>query len=696
MAGTVATSLNCGPLGEVPYLSWDEHAKLRDGLSPETFADKFPHKEPVAFYDRNCLAETCDRQVLIVRGQTVVYIFDANGEPIDEPDDGVARGVQNIHGDDNSFVSDWKETYYSLPTVAQKAATATGFASVKSSLVAGKRVAVAFGDAATQQVSWYGGQIFQHCSATDTYMVGFDDGDYRAIPEASMSSFYDASCLRFPSDDEGGIVENVTGAPMVARIAHAKEGRAAQPSVVGVLVGSTKYKLAQETIYQSFCVHKEAKPAIEETAQGKTRSGGVSQKHMAKGLNSYWRGNVVERNVLEVEGETLSGCKAYVFGVTFREQDDGGPGAKYLVLMEPESNVFFVGMWTQWSRVHSGERSSWQADDDETAVKLTAEETATMLQKWEDSDKLVHLHNRTKVQLHARHISSKGPPHYEQQQLARTKAEKLQQGQEKKAARKARLTAFKKALQSRGRGRGRNGRGNARNGQKLADAPASTQPPNQAANEQTQDKAKSPRAPRDDLEVDVGGGLDQIDAVSLVDALTTDLGDRPDAAGVGGVCRLLPQRRKRIDEPEDSSPPLKPPRRSPRLSPPWLPPGWKTATSDAGQLYYYNKQLQVSQFHYPGTTAPRGEFERSPPMDAPKKLHFAHSSPWPAPAASSASTSASTSMTFFARQRRNQMARLQAMIFEAKAQQDSARAIALAGDLAMLESQAFDAGEASF
>ena len=56
-------------------------------------------------------------------------------------------------------------------------------------------------------------------------------------------------------------------------------------------------------------------------------------------------------------------------------------------------------------------------------------------------------------------------------------------------------------------------------------------------------------------------------------------------------------------------------------------------------------------------------------------------------------SSAPGSMTFFARQRRDQIARLRAMIAEAKAVQDATRAIALAGDLAILESQAFDAGE---
>ena len=189
--------LDCGPLGAVPSLGWDAHNKPRPGLSPDTFHDRFPHKEPLAFFDRNCITEDCNRKVLLVRGKDEMFIFTASGDAIDEPSDGVTKGQQTILGQEGSFIHDWKHEYYRLPPHAQTDASA----SLVESLKPGCRVAIAFRNTDAGEVSWFGGLIFEYRSAVDQFVIGFDDGDLRSITTASLTEFFEQKCLRFPDAD---------------------------------------------------------------------------------------------------------------------------------------------------------------------------------------------------------------------------------------------------------------------------------------------------------------------------------------------------------------------------------------------------------------------------------------------------------------------------------------------------------------
>ena len=57
---------------------------------------------------------------------------------------------------------------------------------------------------------------------------------------------------------------------------------------------------------------------------------------------------------------------------------------------------------------------------------------------------------------------------------------------------------------------------------------------------------------------------------------------------------------------ELGSPPLPPPQR-----PSQLPPGWKQAKDEQGQVYYYNKSLNITQYDQPSIVD-------SPPMRPPQ------------------------------------------------------------------------------
>ena len=684
--------LDCGPLGSVPSLGWDAHNKPRPGLSPDTFHDRFPHKEPLAFFDRNCITEDCNRKVLLVRGKDEMFIFTASGDAIDEPSDGVTKGQQTILGQEGSFIHDWKHEYYRLPPHAQTDASA----SLVESLKPGCRVAIAFRNTDAGEVSWYGGLIFEYRSAVDQFVIGFDDGDLRSITTASLTGFFEQKCLRFPDADEGGIVANATGQPMVACATRNKEGRAPESSLVGFLVGETTHAVGGDTIYQTFYQHGEAG---EPEAMHRTRGGGGDDeaKEFGRGLHTFRRGDIVEHLSLDVP-DTEQRCTAHVFGVTYREREKGVPGAKYLILQEPQSAVFFLGMWTQWCRVHEGDRASWQCENDDTARVMGSDAVATMVQQWSESEKLAHLSSRWKVQNHARHISQHGPPHYEQQQKASQQQQKLETLNSKKAAAKAALAATKAAKAAAAAAAAAKAAENKPNAQEQREGRRGR---NRGRNHGG-DKSRKPASKTPSVNLrfsSVDGAASESDArsdaFSLLDSAWNDVMQGDGAQDL--LCAAAPAP---ADVYEASrSPPLGPPqkrqRQSARLSPS-LPEGWKQAVSGEGVLYFYNKALGISQFHYPGTATPPNSTSTSPVLPPPRaRLPTFHSlAAGEPPAMQPAARPPSDSNGFFARQRRAQIARLRAMVSEARSGHGSHDdLLKLRGDLAALEMEAYEAGD---
>ena len=611
--------LDCGELGRVPFSSWDGLVRAHPGLTHGTFGFLFPRKEPVAFFDRNCLTEDCNRKVIVVRGGDYMYIFDEHGTCIDEPEHGVAKGQQAIQGETCAFIGDWQEEYYMLPTIGdvQKDSEDSGFAAVKSSLVEGKRIAVAFGDPDTGPVSWYGGQVLEHCAQTDKYKLGFDDGDLHTVSAAELESFVKTQCIRFPGEEEGGIIENVTGCPMVACAARTKEGRAHEYSIVGLLIGATGYKLVEDTIYMSFCSHA-AEGAVAEdgnAANVKTRrtAASTNAKEPAKGLHTFRRGDIVQRNHVARKAQRVEmrDCRAHVFGVTWRERaTDGTPGAKYLVLQEPKSEAFFIGSWTQWDRVHNTPNA--ELDDDSTTLVLSTEAISNMVKAFEASNKFEHLHNKTKVGNHVRHITECGPPLFEEEvkaavkeqtdhdrdtRIAATKA-KVKAARQQAAADKRRLVAEAKKESKRGKKRGKD---------KEPPTGKDKEPPTGKGEELLTD---------DVLELfhDFQGDKTPKRVTLRSDSYNNDE-PKDNAIAIGDIAQQPPI--AVLGVAPAASPPLQPPpRRSPRLSPTPLPPGWKSAVTTEGETYYYNKSLQLSQFQHPSATTTSTTVP-SPPLAPP-------------------------------------------------------------------------------
>ena len=496
--------------------------------------------------------------------------------------------------------------------------SSSGFAAVKSSLVEGKRIAVAFGDADTGPVSWYGGQVLEHCAQTDEYKLGFDDGDLHTVSAAQLESFVKTQCIRFPGEEEGGIIENVTGCPMVACAARTKEGRAHEYSIVGLLIGTTGYKLVEDTIYMSFYLHA-AEDAVAEdgnAANVKTRrtAASTNAKEPAKGLHTFRRGDIVQRNDVARKAQRVKmrDCRAHIFGVTWRERaTDGTPGAKYLVLQEPESETFFIGSWTQWDRVHNTPNA--ELDGDSTALVLSTEAISNMVKAFEASNKFEHLHNKTKVVNHVRHITECGPPLFEEEVKAAVKKQTELERDTRIAATKAKVTAARQQAAAEKRRLVEAAKRESKRGKKTGKG---KEPPTGKGKEPPTGKGEE-LLTDDVLELFTDEFQDAKTPKRVTLRSNSYSNDEPNVDAIAiGDARQQPPIAVLGVAPAPSRPLQPPPRRSPRLSPPPLPPGWKSAVTTEGETYYYNKSLQLSQFQHPSATTTSTTVP-SPPLAPP-------------------------------------------------------------------------------
>ena len=171
--------LNCGAAGVVETPGWDALANgpmqtLGGRLSYDTFETLVPDKTVVPLLDRNAFTEPW-RRVLVVRVGDNAYVFNKAGEAINEPKDGVAGGIQPLHGDEGTFLDDMKHQYYASHDTAEfpsldeaeleerreeSAEEAEGeqlpTTHLKDTLCAGRRIALSFG---TEPIMWFGGLI---------------------------------------------------------------------------------------------------------------------------------------------------------------------------------------------------------------------------------------------------------------------------------------------------------------------------------------------------------------------------------------------------------------------------------------------------------------------------------------------------------------------------------------------------------
>ena len=72
--------------------------------------------DTLALYDRNVLTEDFNRKVFVLVFDDYSYIFDEHGAPIDDASNFTPGGRMptNDTATDGSFVTEWREGYYTL------------------------------------------------------------------------------------------------------------------------------------------------------------------------------------------------------------------------------------------------------------------------------------------------------------------------------------------------------------------------------------------------------------------------------------------------------------------------------------------------------------------------------------------------------------------------------------------------------
>ena len=648
--------------------SW---TNLKDSLTDEqqsvtaaTYEARCANHSVLPMLDRNKYTAPW-RRVFVVRDEenSCVYVFGENGEAIDEPDCGVTAGKQLLHGDEGTFLEDFKQGFYAV-----EGAQVEEFAEpdeldeqhpqdtpggdeqqepfvVDERIKKGARLAIAFDEL------WEGCVVDEVLAEPLAALLAFDDGDLKLRMAEQIREDLSENCLKFIG--AGGMVQSIEEVPAAVRAARYKDGSSAARAV-GVLVGAMEHTLAGDALYESFFVDPDA---FSQRDGGATRrAAAVPTLQDRLGFHTLRRGDVVEYVHLD-ESEQ---CRAAVFGVTW---PDANAGRKYLVLQEITSLAFFVAGYTDWRRKHT--RSDADIDDNSTAEMLSVEALEKMLAAWASSNKLAHLDSTKKVANATRNL----PPHLKEQRAEAARIAKEKKAAAAKAAGKG--AAGKKLAGKGGRGgkKGGRGRGQLPSPEESSDddlQPLNARikrgrnrpPPTDPAALAAEAQARAQAARLAELEEALRASQAAVKAAKL-------------AAGAPPKPPTLPPTNPLPAMAPAAAGAAAPPGLPP--PPPTLPPGWRSSTDGAGRVYYFNKNLGKSTYDLPEA--------ESPPLPPP-------STPGSAPSrrsqSSHGSSSSAVAAPFEVEQRRDRIVKIRGMLEYCDNRQDK---VELNGELAVLMRQ---------
>ena len=154
--------------------TWDEVWQAQ--LVPESDLEGLDEGDVFAMEDRNELAQQWPgRKVFVGMGDgNDVWIFDEHGGLIDEPAEGVDKGLQPFSGD-GGFKADWSEGYYRVPPREQVEEPPAG--GVGAIVREGLRVMMAFSGGDPPRTSWFGALAGRTLQAGIEF--AFDDGELK-------------------------------------------------------------------------------------------------------------------------------------------------------------------------------------------------------------------------------------------------------------------------------------------------------------------------------------------------------------------------------------------------------------------------------------------------------------------------------------------------------------------------------------
>ena len=394
----------------------------------------------IAFMGNTFYDEPHRRVFIIVVDEDHVLVFDENGSRVDEPDQFVVDGRQNLHGD-TGFLSDWDQGFYTVPDPTSTADLETPETSMKSRLVPGTRIQECFKmNADDENGKWYGG-IMGEGLPDGRFVFGFDDGDLAILPPEELQGLLDMEKLSACTLNGMGVVADVPQELKAAEICTMKCGNVTCP--VGVLLKDNlpAHEVVGAPVYHSHILNVQS---IDQVLQSRnssrpTRSAAnaATQINLAferAGYHSIRRGDM-----LQYTG-TCSGTppEEIAFGVlVFQHRNQQN---RYIISFDPTTENFSVGTWTSWTRMPAVATEP-NFDPDSSAVHVAPQlDYDLMCKSWAADTHVCTLDSKDKL----KKLSQLGPSQlrHEREESARKKAR-----ERKQAAAAAKAAATEKAAQ---------------------------------------------------------------------------------------------------------------------------------------------------------------------------------------------------------------------------------------------------------
>ena len=101
------------------------------------------------------------------------------------------------------------------------------------------------------EVAWFGGTVCHYDSNAKSWLIAYDDGDFKDLTDDEISTMTRNGELKPMAKGTGGLINNEKTTGMVEQIISCKFGRA--PSIVaGTLIGKTPFNVADIPLYMSF------------------------------------------------------------------------------------------------------------------------------------------------------------------------------------------------------------------------------------------------------------------------------------------------------------------------------------------------------------------------------------------------------------------------------------------------------------
>ena len=279
--------------------SWEKLA--RDQLTKQSW-ETLEDGDMLALFHRDCITEDwsgASRRCFARIVGSNAFIFNAQGEPIDDPANFVTKGCQPLNGD-HGFMEEFDggegELFYTIPKTEHlqgadedcggdmSSGRGEGDAAFEAIFAKGSRICISMND----PPEWYGALLGDRLEIDGgmAFEVGFDDGEVRLMLESVLRESWDNSLAAAADPEKEGIIANTAGCEMaVAFVQHKFKDTF---KTVGLMISSGSGTLLGQPIQSSLYAFPNHWPN-----QSKRARSSMSMQDRL-GLHTFRRGDFVQ------------------------------------------------------------------------------------------------------------------------------------------------------------------------------------------------------------------------------------------------------------------------------------------------------------------------------------------------------------------------------------------------------------------